>query len=116
MPLRPGHPASSEQFCALTQSSSLILTAGSLWKGRAKIKRPQYIIRDMSEWIRVANVGELMPEGLGTAVKADGIRIAVFQWGGRVFAVEDLCPHLGFPLSEGLVQDGEVICGWHGWH
>jgi nitrite reductase/ring-hydroxylating ferredoxin subunit len=70
----------------------------------------------MDEWIRVANINELMPEGLGTAVKADGIRIAIFQWEGRIFAVEDLCPHLGFPLSEGMVQDGEVICGWHGWH
>ena len=70
----------------------------------------------MDGWIRVANLGELMPEGLGIAVKADGIRIAVFQWEGRIFAMEDLCPHRGFPLSEGLVQDGEVICGWHGWH
>jgi len=70
----------------------------------------------MDTWIRVANAGELMPEGLGTAVKADGIRIALFQWEGKIFAVEDLCPHLGFPLSEGIVQEGQVICGWHGWH
>jgi nitrite reductase/ring-hydroxylating ferredoxin subunit len=69
----------------------------------------------MDTWIRVANAGELMPEGLGAGVKADGIRIALFQWEGRIYAVEDLCPHLGFPLSEGLVQEGEIICGWHGW-
>jgi nitrite reductase/ring-hydroxylating ferredoxin subunit len=70
----------------------------------------------MDTWIRVASASELMPEGLGTGVKADGIRIALFQWDGKLFAVEDLCPHLGFPLSEGIVQEGNVICGWHGWH
>ena len=76
----------------------------------------QYIIRDMDTWVRVGTVGELMPEGLGTNVKADGIGIALIQWEGKIHAVEDLCPHLGFPLSEGIVQDGEIICGWHGWH
>lgn len=70
----------------------------------------------MDTWVRVANVDELMPDGLGFAVKADGIGIALFQWEGRIHAVENLCPHLGFPLSEGVVQDGDVVCGWHGWH
>ena len=70
----------------------------------------------MADWFRVAAVSELEPEGLGRAVKADGLELAVFRWNGRVFALEDLCPHLGFPLSEGIVRDGEVICSWHGWH
>src|SRR5687768_18005561 len=43
-------------------------------------------------------------DGLGFAVKADGIGIALFRWEGRIHAIEDLCPHLGFPLSEGIVQ------------
>ena len=70
----------------------------------------------MAEWIRVADVAELQTEGLGQAVKAAGMQIALFRWEDRVYAIEDLCPHLGFPLSEGIVQSGEVICSWHGWH
>ena len=70
----------------------------------------------MAEWIRVAAVAELQTEGLGQAVKAAGMQIALFRWEDRVYAIEDLCPHLGFPLSEGIVQSGEVICSWHGWH
>ena len=43
-------------------------------------------------------------------------RFILFRWNDSVYALEDLCPHLGFPLSEGVVQVGEVICSWHGWH
>ena len=67
------------------------------------------------KWIRVASLSDLPSEGLGHAVKADGIGIALFRFNNEVYAIEDLCPHLGFPLSEGLMQGGEVICSWHGW-
>jgi len=69
----------------------------------------------VANWHRVGSVSELASEGLGHAVKADGLDIAVFKWEDRVFAIENLCPHLGFPLSEGIVQEGEIICSWHGW-
>lgn len=67
-------------------------------------------------WIKVANLDDLPSEGLGHAVKASGLDLALFRWDDTVYAIEDLCPHLGFPLSEGVMQSGEVICGWHGWH
>jgi NAD(P)H-dependent nitrite reductase small subunit len=70
----------------------------------------------LSDWIPVAKLNELPSEGLGHKVIASGLQIALFRWEDRIFAVEDLCPHLGFPLSEGIVQGGEVICSWHGWH
>lgn len=66
-------------------------------------------------WQRAASTEELQPEGLGHSVEIGGKRIALFKWEGRVFALEDHCPHFGFPLSEGVVQRGEVICSWHGW-
>ena len=64
----------------------------------------------------MAAVSELASDGLGHAVRADGLDLAVFRWQGQLYALENLCPHLGFPLSEGIVQDGAVICSWHGWH
>ena len=70
----------------------------------------------IDKWIRVADLTELPTEGIGHAVKAEGLEIALFRWNERVYAVEDLCPNLGFPLSEGVMQMGEVICSWHGWH
>lgn len=33
---------------------------------------------------------------------------------GVAAAVEDFCPHRGAPLSLGFVQDGALVCGYHG--
>src|SRR5262249_5103360 len=31
----------------------------------------------------------------------------------RVYAVDNRCPHMGFPLSRGTVRDGLLTCHWH---
>ena len=32
---------------------------------------------------------------------------------GRVFALDNRCPHMGFPLHEGSVDGGILTCHWH---
>ena len=32
---------------------------------------------------------------------------------GRVFALDNRCPHMGFPLERGSVADGILTCHWH---
>jgi nitrite reductase/ring-hydroxylating ferredoxin subunit len=39
--------------------------------------------------------------------------VAVFHNDGKVFAVENRCPHMGFPLHRGSVEDGILTCYWH---
>jgi phenylpropionate dioxygenase-like ring-hydroxylating dioxygenase large terminal subunit len=34
---------------------------------------------------------------------------------GDVFAMRDICPHRGIPLSHGWVEDDSVCCCYHGW-
>lgn len=34
---------------------------------------------------------------------------------GEAFALRDLCPHRGVPLSKGRMVDGTVECPYHGW-
>lgn len=34
---------------------------------------------------------------------------------GEAFALPDHCPHAGVPLSEGFVEDGQLVCPMHGW-
>jgi nitrite reductase/ring-hydroxylating ferredoxin subunit len=43
-------------------------------------------------------------------------QIALFQVGERVFAVDNRCPHEGYPLAEGKVDGACVLtCNWHNW-
>ena len=39
--------------------------------------------------------------------------ILVIYDGGRVFALDNRCPHMGFPLDRGSVEDGILTCHWH---
>ena len=48
-------------------------------------------------------------DGTGHGVRIEGLDIALFHWDQAFYALENLCPHLGFPLTEGMVQDGTVI-------
>ena len=60
----------------------------------------------------VARLSEL-PAGTGKQVTINGQTIAVFAEGERVFAIGGICPHRGAPLSEGMCQQGQVVCPWH---
>ena len=33
---------------------------------------------------------------------------------GKAVALEDFCPHRGAPLSLGFIEDGKLVCGYHG--
>ncbi|GAB3097996.1 aromatic ring-hydroxylating oxygenase subunit alpha [Pseudomaricurvus hydrocarbonicus] len=33
---------------------------------------------------------------------------------GKAVALEDFCPHRGAPLSLGYLEDGQLVCGYHG--
>ncbi|WIV67805.1 Rieske (2Fe-2S) protein [Natrialbaceae archaeon AArc-T1-2] len=46
-------------------------------------------------------------------VSVDGAAIALFHHEGEVRAVDNRCPHMGFPLAEGTVEDGILTCHWH---
>lgn len=39
--------------------------------------------------------------------------ILVVHDGGRVFALDNRCPHMGFPLDRGSIGDGILTCHWH---
>ena len=63
---------------------------------------------------RVARLGDL-PAGTLLAVTRGSERICLFNQGGRIRAVHDLCTHQAFPMSEGTLEaDGTIECAWHG--
>jgi nitrite reductase/ring-hydroxylating ferredoxin subunit len=42
-----------------------------------------------------------------------GHTLALFQHNDTVYAIDNRCPHMGFPLDRGTVRDGILICHWH---
>ena len=68
----------------------------------------------MAEFRTVCRVGDLA-EGEGRTVEVGTKLVAVFREGGRYFAIDDLCPHMGASLSGGYVENGIVTCPWHAW-
>ena len=48
-----------------------------------------------------------------TVVTGGGHAIAVFCHDDEVYAVDNRCPHMGFPLDRGSVKDGILTCHWH---
>jgi 3-phenylpropionate/trans-cinnamate dioxygenase ferredoxin subunit len=62
---------------------------------------------------KVATVGEVPPGGAKQIV-VSGRQVGLFNVGGSFYALEDVCPHRGAPLSEGICEGTEVVCPWHG--
>jgi nitrite reductase/ring-hydroxylating ferredoxin subunit len=46
-------------------------------------------------------------------VNIEGHTLALFTDGERVYAVDNRCPHMGFPLHRGTIKDGILTCHWH---
>jgi nitrite reductase/ring-hydroxylating ferredoxin subunit len=63
-------------------------------------------------FVRVATLAEVQTSG-NKLVQWEGQAIALFYSGDRVYAMDNRCPHMGFPLLDGPCKDGIVTCPWH---
>jgi nitrite reductase/ring-hydroxylating ferredoxin subunit len=70
------------------------------------------MIPSSRSFLPVAPLAELQRKGVIVVRGADR-PIAVYAHDGRVSAVDNRCPHLGFPLHRGSVHDGILTCHWH---
>ena len=62
--------------------------------------------------IHVAPLAELERDGV-KVVQAGAHSVAVFARNGQVYAVDNRCPHMGFPLHQGTLEGGILTCHWH---
>ncbi|MBI3962580.1 MAG: Rieske (2Fe-2S) protein [Deinococcus sp.] len=67
---------------------------------------------ETAEMVKVGAVGEVQAKGC-VVVPAGGHAVAVFYHQEKFYAVDNRCPHMGFPLDKGTVQDGVLTCHWH---
>ena len=68
----------------------------------------------ISKWYPVAAAGDI-PDREGRKVKCGEKEVAVFNRGGQYSAIENVCPHKGGPLADGIVAGDAVFCPLHNW-
>jgi nitrite reductase/ring-hydroxylating ferredoxin subunit len=65
-----------------------------------------------TRFVHAAPLAALRKSGYLT-VQVEGHTVALFEHNGQVYGVDNRCPHMGFPLDKGSVQDGILTCYWH---
>ena len=71
-----------------------------------------------ANWIPVTEVSSI-PEREGRSMRWGDMKVAIFNLGERVLAVENKCPHGGGPLADGILSNVNgnvtVTCPLHSW-
>jgi nitrite reductase/ring-hydroxylating ferredoxin subunit len=64
-------------------------------------------------FVHAADVKDIKAEGRCLSLSIKKHPIALFFYNSKVYALDNRCPHMGFPLSKGTLKDGILTCHWH---
>lgn len=78
----------------------------------SKMRLDQGFTTRSTDFTRVATLDELKTAGM-IVVRGARCPLLVVYNDGKVFALDNRCPHLGFPLHRGSIDDGILTCHWH---
>jgi nitrite reductase (NADH) small subunit len=67
----------------------------------------------MPDLVRICAENELPREG--EVCEMAGGRLCVARVGGVISVLDNECPHEGGPLGQGMIENGRVVCPYHGW-
>jgi nitrite reductase/ring-hydroxylating ferredoxin subunit len=65
-----------------------------------------------AKFVRAGTLADLNAKGR-FVIRGSHRPILVVKDQGRVYALDNRCPHMGFPLDSGSVEDGILTCHWH---
>lgn len=69
----------------------------------------------MNEFVRIGSAAELPAPGEAREFECGAHTICVANVVGTYAAVDNVCPHRGGPLGQGVVEGTKIVCPWHGW-
>jgi nitrite reductase (NADH) small subunit len=69
----------------------------------------------MSQFITLTTQSELPALDEAREFSCGGKSICIANVNGIFSAMENVCPHRGGPLGQGMIDGGKVVCPWHGW-
>ncbi len=68
---------------------------------------------NLSRWRKALPEADLV-EGRPSKADVRGEQVFLLKQGGQISALANHCVHMGGPLDEGKIEDGAVVCPWHG--
>jgi nitrite reductase/ring-hydroxylating ferredoxin subunit len=78
----------------------------------ASLKQDQMAAVGTEPLVRAASLADLRAAGR-LVVHVDRHSLCLFADVDEVYAVDNRCPHMGFPLHRGTLCDGILTCHWH---
>jgi nitrite reductase/ring-hydroxylating ferredoxin subunit len=70
------------------------------------------MVTKSDSFMQVARLAEVQATGC-LVVPIAGHTLVLYSQGEQVYALDNRCPHMGFPLHRGSVKDGVLTCHWH---
>ena len=78
-----------------------------------KLKGDLYMVIQAQEtFIFGASLQEVKEAG-ALRKQLGGRPVVFFAYGDNIYAIDNRCPHMGFPMDKGSIQDGIITCHWH---
>jgi nitrite reductase (NADH) small subunit len=69
----------------------------------------------MPTFTKLATESELPPTDEAKEFPCGDKSICVANISGNYSAMDNVCPHRGGPLGQGMIEGSKVVCPWHGW-
>lgn len=54
-------------------------------------------------------------EGYRKTFRFAGYHLLLLQYAGKPVLLDNICPHAGYPMRDGLIIDGHLRCPMHGY-
>jgi len=68
---------------------------------------------DNHNYVYAASTKDIESAGGCLSLTIENHTIAIFIYDSKIYAIDNRCPHMGFPLNQGTVKDGILTCHWH---
>jgi nitrite reductase (NADH) small subunit len=66
-------------------------------------------------YVKIANESDLPPMDEAKEFSCGARAVCIANVNGTYSAMDNVCPHRGGPLGQGMIEGGKVVCPWHGW-
>jgi nitrite reductase (NADH) small subunit len=69
----------------------------------------------MPTFVKIASKGELPGLDEAKEFTVGEKMVCIANVGGTISAMDNVCLHRGGPMGQGMIEQGKIVCPWHGW-